>query len=220
VYVSPVAAAARLGVSVRRIYDLVKAQRLRAVRVGGRLLVDSDAVESVAGGGARVGRPLSPRRAWGLILLAGGEDPRALDAVTKSKLRRMLRERDVWSMRARLSGRAKRLDLRAHPSDLRRIEDEPGVVRTGPRFAAGAGIPLVAADATPEYYVDGRTADRLITTYRLTSTFDPNVVLRIVPDDVWPWMALPLAPRIAIALDVAEDHDARSRDAAHSVLAR
>jgi excisionase family DNA binding protein len=219
-YVSPAAAAARLGVSARRVYDLAKAHRLQSVRVGGRLLIESDSIESLVGGGERVGRPLSPRRAWGLILLAGGEDPRALDAVTKSKLRRMLRERDVWSMRARLSSRAKRQDLRAHPSDLRRIEGEHDVVRTGPRVAAGAGIPLVAAAATPEYYVDARTADRLINRYRLSSTSDPNVILRIVPDEVWPWLSRAVAPRVAIALDVAEDRDARSRDAAQSLLAR
>ncbi|MBI2780767.1 MAG: helix-turn-helix domain-containing protein [Chloroflexi bacterium] len=219
-YITPAGAAQRLGISPRRVYELAKANRLVSIRLGGRLLITAHSVDALAGGGERVGRPLSPRRAWGLILLASGEDPRALDPVTKSKLRRMLRERDLWSIRARLSGRATKERLRAHPSDLRRIEAEPALVRTGPRFAHDAGIQLVASDATPEYYVDPETAASLIGRYRLSSSSDPNVILRVVPAEVWPWLSHAVAPRVAVALDVAEDGDARSRNAAQSVLAR
>ncbi|MES2211094.1 MAG: helix-turn-helix domain-containing protein [Chloroflexota bacterium] len=219
-YVSPAQAAERLGVSRRRIYDLAKTDRLEAVGIGGRLLIATDSLDALAAAGDRVGRPLSPRRAWGLILLASGEDLRVLDPVTRSKLRRMARERDLWSMRSRFSGRATRHDLRAHPSDLRRIDAEPEVVRTGPLVAAEAGLALVAADAPPEFYVDTATATRLATKYRLMPSTDPNVVLRVVPDEVWPWLSRSVAPAVAVALDVAESRDARSRDAVRAVLAR
>lgn len=218
-YVAPAGAAQRLGISTRRVYALAKARRLASVRLGGRLLIASDSIHALADAGERVGRPLSPRRAWGLILLASGEDPQAIDPVTKSKLRRMLRERSLWSMRARLSSRATQQELRAHPSDLRRIDAEPRLVRTGPRFAREAGISLVASDAPPEYYVDPKTAAHLVSEYRLSSSSDPNVILRVVPDEVWPWLSRSVAPKVAVALDVAEDRDARSRNAAQSVLA-
>lgn len=218
-YISPAGAAQQLGISPRRVYELAKANRLVSIRLGGRLLIAAHSVDALAGGGQRVGRPLSPRRAWGLILLASGEDPHALDPVTKSKLRRMLRERNLWSIRARLSGRAAKQGLRAHPSDLRRIDADPALVRTGPRFAHEAGIPLVASDATSEYYVDPKTAALLISRYRLSSSSDPNVIFRVVSAEVWPWLSHAVAPRVAVALDVAEDGDARSRNAAQSVLA-
>jgi excisionase family DNA binding protein len=217
-YLSAAEAAARLHVSPRRIYALGKAKRLRVVRVGGRLLVEAGSVESYARSGAESGRPWSPRRAWALILLAGHENPSGLDVVTMSKLRRVLRERDLWSMRSRLSGRAKRKGLRAHPSDLARIDREPGLVRTGARFAAQAGLRLLAPDAAPEYYVNAGMADRLIARYRLSEISDSNLTLRLVPDEVSTWLSRPVAPVMAVALDLAEDPDARSREAAEAVL--
>jgi hypothetical protein len=89
----------------RRVYALVRDNRLRAQRVGGRLLINRDDVDARVSGAPAVGRPFSPRRAWALILLAAGETPRGVDAATKSKLRRLLRDRDLWSMRARLIDR-------------------------------------------------------------------------------------------------------------------
>ena len=217
-YLSATEAAERLHVSPRRIYALAKAKRLQAVPVGGRLLIEAGSVESFARSGAQAGRPWSPRRAWALILLAGRENPSGLDAVTKSKLRRVLRERDLWSIRSRLMGRAKRQGFRAHPSDLARIDREPGLVRTGARFAAQAGLRLLAPDAAPEYYVNGGTADRLIARFRLSETSESNLTLRLVSDEVWTWLARPVAPAMAVALDLAEDRDARSREAAEAVL--
>ena len=161
---------------------------------------------------------MSPRRAWALILLAGEEEPAGLDAVTRSKLRRLLRERDLWVMRARLATRAIRHDLRAHPSDLARIERQPGLVRTGARFAIDAGLRLHAPDAPMEFYVDARTADDLVSRFRLMPSSDPNLVLRVVPDEVRGWLHNPVAPRIAVALDLAEDRDARSQDVAREAL--
>jgi len=85
-FLSPAEAADRLGVTQRRIYALINENRLRAERVGGRLLIDRDDVEVRASSGAsNAGRPFSPRRAWALLLLAAGDNPPGLDATTKSK---------------------------------------------------------------------------------------------------------------------------------------
>jgi hypothetical protein len=155
-----------------------------------------------------------------MILLAAGEDPRGIDASTRSKLRRLLRDRDLWSMRAKLVGRAIRRPLRAHSSDIAKLEVEPGVVRTGARCAADAGLVLVAPDAPLELYVDLATGDRLAKRYRLAPSPRPNVVLRIVPDEVRAWLHGPLAPLPAIALDLADDLDSRAQDAAREALSR
>lgn len=213
-------AAQRLGVTPRRVYALIDAGMLQAERVGGRLLVDRDAVEARVGAEPRVGRPFSPRRAWALLLLAAGQEPSELDPATRSKLRRILRERDLWLMRNRFVRRAERRPVRAHSSDLGRIAAEPDVVRTGARHAADAGLDLVAPDAPLELYVDGRTADRLAGRYRLSPSRQPNLVLRVVPDAVRPWLRGAIAPWTAVALDLADDLDPRSRDVAREVLSR
>jgi excisionase family DNA binding protein len=217
---SPNEAAQRLGITPRRVYALVRDNRLRAQRVGGRLLINRDDVDARVSGAPAVGRSFSPRRAWALVLLAVDETPRGIDASTKSKLRRLLRDRDLWSMRGKLVDRAERRFLRAHSSDIARMEAEPDVVRTGARCAAAAGLELVAPDAPLELYVDHTTADRLIKRYRLTPNSQPNVVLRVVPDEVRAWLEGPLAPRPAIALDLAEDLDSRAQDVAHEALSR
>lgn len=217
ILLSATEAAERLGITPRRVSALVRDGRLRAQRIGGRLLIDGDDVDARNAVGPAVGHPFSPRRAWGLILLAAGVDP-SVDLPTKSKLRRLLRERDLWSMRGRLVNRAEGHDLRAHSSDIARIGAEPGLVRTGGRAAADAGFGLIAPDAPLEAYVDQSTADRLIERYRLAPSPRPNVVLRVVSDEVRSWLTGPLAPRPAIALDIAEDLDPRSQEVARSAL--
>lgn len=219
-FISPAEAARRLGVTKRRIYSLVADQRIRARRVGGRLLIERDDVDARVEGSLAIGRPFSPRRTWALLLLAAGKDPSGIDPATKSKLKRLLRERDLWSMRARLVGRAQRRPLRAHSSDLVRIEAEPGVVRTGARHAADAGLGLVAPDAPLEVYVNEAMADQLVERYRLAPNSRPNVVLRVVPAEAFRWLEGPLAPRPAIALDLAEDRDPRSQEVARAILER
>ncbi len=51
---------------------------------------------------------------------------------------------------------------------------------------------------------------------------DANVVLRVVPDDVWAEFlkGRPHAPEAAIALDLAGDVDSRSRAAGEKLLHR
>lgn len=212
-------AAKRLGLTAGRVRELIASDALRARRVGDRYLVSRHEVDARASSGVAVGRPYSPRRAWALILLASGIVPPGLDPVTVSKLRRTLREKDLWSLRLRVASRAQRRELRAHSSDLARLEAEPGVVRTGARSAAAVGLSLIAPDAPVELYVDAATAERLVARYRLRPTDRPNVVLHVLPSEVRSWLSAPLAPRPAIALDLADDRDPRSQDVARAFLA-
>jgi len=219
-WLSPAEAADRLGVSPRRVYALIDDGRLRAERVGGRIVVDRDSVEARASGAAANGRPFSARRGWALLLLAAGLDPVGLPPDARSKLRRVLRERDLWSMRARFGTRAERRVLRAHSSDLARIAADPAVIRSGAAAAAYAGLPLVAPGAPLELYVDAATAYRLSERYRLAPSPRGNVTLRVVPDEVRAWLSGPVAPWPAVALDLAEDGDPRGRDVARAALSR
>jgi len=218
-WISTADAADRLGVTSGRVRELIASGALRARRIGNRFLVSRDDVDDRGSGRATVGRPFSPRRAWALILLASGLVPPGLDPVTLSKLRRVLREKDLWSIRSRLASRSKRSELRAHTSDLARLEAEPEVVLTGARHAAAAGFSLVASDAPVELYLDAPTAERLIAWYRLSPSDRPNVVFHVVPPEVRSWIAGPVAPRPAVALDLADDRDPRSQQVAREFLA-
>jgi excisionase family DNA binding protein len=219
-WMSTADAAAMLGLTADRVRQLISSGALDSRRVGGRYLVRRDDVEARRGDGAPAGRPYAPRRAWALILLAGGDTPPGVDAVTLSKLRAVLRARDLWSMRMRFGSRAERRDLRAHSSDLVRIEAEDGVVLTGARHAREAGLGLVAPDAPLEAYVDEATADRLAARYALRPSDRPNVRLRVLPPGVEKWLDGRIAPRLAVALDLAEDRDPRARAAAREALER
>jgi excisionase family DNA binding protein len=219
-WISTADAAAVLGLTADRVRQLVASGALDARRVGGRYLVRRDGVEARAADGAPAGRPFTPRRAWALVLLAGGTVPSELDPVTRSKLRAVLRDRDLWSLRSRLRDRAERRDLRAHSSDLARIEAEQGVVLTGARHARDAGLDLVAPDAPVEAYVDAATADRLAARYALRPSGRPNVRLRVLPPGVEGWLKGPVAPRLAVALDLADDRDPRPQAAAREALER
>lgn len=218
-WVSSTEAAQQLGLTPGRVRELIASGSLRARRVGNRFLVSRDDVDARAAAGAAIGRAFSPRRAWGLILLASGIVPAGLDAVTVSKLKRILREKDLWSIRPRLASRAERREFWAHSSDLPRLEREPAVVKTGARHAAEAGLSLVAPEAPVELYVDPPAAERLIRRYRLRPSDRPNVVLHVVPSEVRSWLSGPVAPGRAVALDLADDRDPRSQEIARAYLA-
>lgn len=47
----------------------------------------------------------------------------------------------------------------------------------------------------------------------------PNVVLHVVPREVRSWLSGPVAPRPAMALDLADDRDPRSQEVARAFLA-
>lgn len=218
-WMSSAEAADRLGLTPGRVRELIASGALGARRVGNRFLVSRADVEARATTRVAAGRPFSPRRAWALLLLASGSVPPGLDPVTLSKLRRVLRENDLWSIRLRLARRAERRELRAHSSDLARLEADAYVVRTGARYASAAGFSLIAPDAPVELYADPATAERLAADLRLRPSDRPNVVFHIVPPELRGWLSGQVAPRPAVALDLADDRDPRSQRVAREYLA-
>lgn len=220
-WISVTDAAALLDVSRQRIRKLLDEGALRSKRIGNQDLVPREDVEARRAQGAAPGRRYSPRRAWALILMASDEGlPPTLHPTTVSKLRKVVRDRDLWSIRPRLSSRAVRRNLRAHSSDLARLDAERTAILTGARHAHEVGLPLAASDAPVELYVDSATAAVLEQKYRLQPTDRPNVILRVVPTEIWRWLPGPIAPRAAVALDLAESSDPRAQQIAQDALIR
>lgn len=77
-YMSVAEAAEELGVSSRRVRSLVESAQLAGRQVGGRWLIEREAVESRKRQQHPSGRPLSPSSAWHILAALSGEDE-ALD---------------------------------------------------------------------------------------------------------------------------------------------
>ena len=219
-WISVTEAARELGLTRQRVGKLIDDGTLRATRVGSQDLVLREDVEARLEQGPAAGRRYSPRRAWMLILMASDEALPTVDYATLSKLRSVLRSDDLWSIRPRLASRAERRNLRAHSSDLRKIDSEPAAIRTGARHARDAGLNLVASDAPVELYLDASLAKDLQQRYLLQQSDRPNVILRVIPRDVRSWLSGPIAPRAAVALDMAEDRDPRTQQVARDALTK
>lgn len=209
-------AAKRLGISRQRARDLALHGALRARRVGDRLFVERSSVEDRLANPSPPGRRLSPSRAWGLLFIADGEAAPWLDAAARSKLRALLREQGLRALRPRLRGRGRRLAFRAHPSDLAALAAEPGLMLAGAVAAAAVGIDLLAAGLVDAYVAPERLR-QLTNVYHFVESREPNLIMR----ELSPQVRLPqrpVAPRSAVALDLLDEHDPRSRAAAEDAL--
>lgn len=214
----PVADAARaLGLSAQRVRALVDAGALPGRKVAGSWLVDRAAVDRRVREPKLAGRPFSPGQAWGLIALISGDDPTWLDASNRSRLRRRLRKQDLRDVIPSLVRRGSRIGLRAHASDLARIQAEPDVVRSGVSAAPDHGLEIVAPGVL-EAYLPARRWSPLERRYRLQPSADPNLILHVI-DGPWPFADdQRVAPKLAAALDLLDHDDERSRRAGHRAL--
>ncbi len=214
----PASDAARLlGLSLQRVRALIVEGDLPGQKVAGRWFVDRSAVERRVRDPKLSGRPYSPAHAWGVIALAEGENPKWLDSSNRSRLRRLLREQDLQDILPSLARRGRRLELRAHASDLPRIEAEPDVVRSGVSAASEYRLEIVAPRVL-EAYIPARRLSQLERRYRLKPSADANLILHLV-DGPWPFAVdQRVAPRLAAVLDLLDHDDERSRSAAHRAL--
>lgn len=216
----PVAdAAQQLGLSQQRVRALVAEGDLPARKVAGRWFLDRSALEKRAREPRLAGRPFSSQHAWGLIALAEGEPAPWLDASSRSRLRRQLREHEIRELLPALSRRARRVALRAHPSDLPRLAKEPDFVWGGLSAAAEHRLEIVAPGIF-EAYVSRRRVHALERQYNLQPSAEPNVVLHVV-DGPWPFeQQRRVVPLLVAVLDLLEDDDERARRAASRALQR
>jgi excisionase family DNA binding protein len=204
-------AAERAGVSQHRLRYLIHAGELPARRVAGRWVLETDAVDRYAEY-RQPGRPLSPRKVWGLIdLLQSGRAP-DLSAPDRSRLRARLRAGPSLEELARLGRRrAKPLYLRVHPGALPRALEWDGAVPAG---ASASGHDIVDP-ARVEIYLPGQAVGPMSRALRArpASPAEANLVVRVPAGPRWPFPDGKAGP-VAVALDLWEAGDSRSRRAA------
>lgn len=210
-------AAAELGVSQRRVRQMLADGVLAGERVGRAWVISSEQLHEAGRHRRGVGRPWSAASAWAVLAMADGEKP-ILSPVERSRAKKRLAE-GLESVSGRLGARANRRSFYAHPSVLIRLADVPGVVRAGVSAANAYGADLVVGEEF-EGYVRVGDLDALVLQYGLDSdAARPNVLLRVVDDSVWPFrQGEGSAARAVVAVDLLESNDPRTQRAGAELL--
>lgn len=215
--------AERLGRDASRVRQLLRTGALDGERRGRDWLVDPASVDRLQAAERGRGRPLSPAHAWALLWLASG-DARLrtmangwLQPWAAWRLRRILAHGDWRARLPLLRRRAQVHHLRAHPSDLPRLQADHDFVATGVSAADIHDFDIVAP-GTLEGYVPADRLGELREEYLLEPGDRPNVILHEV-DEPWPFpLGMRVAPPIAVAADLAEASDERTRRAGLAYL--
>ena len=212
-------AAQELGVSARRVHQMVASGRLGGRRIGRSWVLDRVEVKRLARRRPQPGRPWKPASAWGVLALANGDALRA-SAVDRSRAAQRL-QHGLEPLAGRLSSRARDCWFHAHPAVLAEIVARPEAVACGVSALSAHNVDLVTVDQAEAYVRESRLAD-LVSRFALNPDSDrPNVRLRVVNDDDWPFKAgQRVAPAPVVAVDLLDSDDERSRRAARELLAR
>jgi len=218
-----VASAAReLDLHPSRVRSLIADGSLRADKVGGRWLVHWDSVVSRRRAPMPPGRPVAARNVWTLLLEASGEPAgEPTDAMTLWRMRQALRLQGLVAVRGRLERRAQAHRYWALPGELRALHDDEALVLTGSSAVGALDLELLAPD-TIDAYLAARRLDDVVRAYGLEEAraSQANVILRAVPDDAWVLDDRRIAPRAAVALDLASYPDSRSSRVGMELLAQ
>lgn len=211
-------AASRLGVTERRARALARSGRLGARKVGGRWLIDAESVDRRRVTGSPPGRPVAPRTAWAILMRASGEQPAWAAALDRSGAARRacgphLRKDDL----ARLRRRAQVRYFVGSPAAQDALRAHPRAVATGVSAAPALGADVVAPGIV-EAYLPEAEAERTVRRFELRETDEAraNVILRAA--SFWPFDGQRMAPRAAVAADLAESIDERRRRAGLRLL--
>jgi excisionase family DNA binding protein len=216
-------AAERLGISRAAIRQQITAGRLPAVKRGRSWWLDERAVERNARQGALPGRPLSPRMAWAIILLASGEAERAKRLVEReryaSRMRAWLKAHPLDTYAPQLRLRAESEELDGHPSELKRLLARGDVLATGD--SAGEVVGLLGKSPGVEVYAPTRHRAAIVREHALTPSPGGPIRIRWVDDELWQRLQQDgerQPPRTAILLDLLESENPRARREAERAL--
>lgn len=209
-------AARRLGVSPRRVRQMIADGRLPARRIGRVWAINERDLDTIRLRPAH--RPWKPASAWAVLAAAGGALPAALSASQRHRALRRL-QAGLENIVALLSERACRRTFYAHPADIDRIIAVPGVVRTAANAADELGIDLMGSGPA-EAYVASSVLEEIAARFHVEERSErPNLVLRVVDDAHWPFPdGMVVAPPAVAAVDLLESGDERARRAGAKLL--
>ena len=198
--VSAQKAAELLGVSRMQISRLAAAGEIKVERFGNALQVDLNSLHRYQDLRPGPGRPARPDLAWQLL---GDAKPRGL--------------KDLHALAIAVRRRADRRELRVLPGSLERLLSDHRVVVSGAASAAHAGA-AVQDRAPYDIYIRRSDYPGLVKEYRMRNSDEPNLVVRVAPDDAWLFKRGHHAPMVVSMVDMVDDRDDRS--AAEALRAR
>lgn len=212
-------AARQLEISPRRVHQLVDAGQLSGHRIGRSWVLDRAEVQRFAHSRPAAGRPWSPSSAWNVLALANGDAVRG-SPVDRSRARKRLQV-GLEPLAERLSSRAQSRWFYGHPAVHSEVLSHPSVVASGVSALSDHHVDFVVSDQAEAYVPQSRVAE-LADRFALDADSNrPNVRLRVVSDDDWPFEA---SQRVAsapiVAVDLLDADDERSQRAARELLAR
>ena len=210
-------AAGRLGVTPRRVRQMISELTLPAHRVGPVWAIDERDLDAVRRQPAH--RPWKPESAWAVLAAAGGSELASLSASQRHRARRRLGA-GLANIVPLLAGRCRRRTFYAHPGDLDRIIETDGVVRTAASAAAELGVDLIGP-GPPEAYAASSVLANITALFHIEERSErPNLVLREVDDAHWPFPDGTVVVSSAVAAaDLLESSDERARRAGATLLA-
>ncbi|HEX3737886.1 MAG TPA: helix-turn-helix domain-containing protein [Solirubrobacterales bacterium] len=216
-------AAEALELSPARVRLLAANGDLPAVKVGGRWLVERRGLEHRRRRGSAGGRPFAPRNAWAVLGLASGGEVADIEPVVRSRLRRALSLEGLGALAPRLERRAAMSRYSAHRGEIAHVLADDRLVATGISAVGAVGLDLVSGGEV-DGYIRASVSDDFVEEHALSRAGEgeENVTLRVVPDEAWADFldGEPYAPKAAVALDLVEDADPRSRAAGRDLIRR
>jgi excisionase family DNA binding protein len=187
-------AASILGVSPIQVRRLIAAGELRAERFGRSWQIDLDSVHRYDDLRPAVGRPHGAKRSWDLL---AGRRPSSMA--------------DARHLAVQARRRAQRRLARVSPGELPHLLSTDQVVASGAVAAAHHGAAV--QDRPPHaVYVRQSDLDKVAAAHDLRfEDPEPNVVVRVVPDAVWPFGDSDrYANPVITLIDLIDDRDDRS----------
>lgn len=183
-------AARRLGVSPRRVRQLLEAGALGGDRVAGVWLVSIADIERRLHRPTPAGRPLSAGAAWAVLARIEHRDepwyePSPLHPEERARVARYA-QRGFDELAPLLGRRASVARRYVHPGLLAGLARDLDVREGGARAAAAYGA-AVAENELREIYVPDSAALALIGAVHAVASNEYNVIFHVVEDEHWPF---------------------------------
>ncbi len=200
-----------LGISARRVIQLIGAGTLQARQVSGRWLVAEEDIPR----SRLVSRPMSPRIAWAFISLISGDEPIEVASRERYRLQDKHQElgqssRPAQLLRSWVRLRADVVKLEVAPSDIKDLLGDPRAVPSGISDSRSH----MSAGREAECYVRPDELEALMLDYLMAPSDATNVWLHVSDR--------PLNRPVPVGLVLADlaDHDGVREDAQVEALLR
>jgi excisionase family DNA binding protein len=211
-------AAGLLGVEDRAVRLMAATGEIEAIKRGNAWWLDRRAVERRRREQRGRGRPLSAPMAWLVLLLASGHEPEGFGAEHHpARARRWLGAHALADSASQLRARAQRESFDVHPSERERLLGREDVMRTG--ISAAEVVGLQGGNDQVEVYAPAGRRRAIVDEHGLEPGDGP-VLVRWLPDELWPTVHEDVAPRAAVLVDLLEHDDPRARREAYAALRR